>query len=238
MTPVGHAVLHAAALLAEGDVAGLRARVLEAGAWAPLILAGLMIFQALIAPLPASPVTYVNGLLFGVWWGGVLSWASALVAAAICFGLSRQFGRPLAERLMSPRAVEWSSPFFERFGVYAVLLGRLLPFVSFDVVSYGAGLTRMSFTGFIAATAIGMIPGTLLYSYLGQRGAESGAALMWTLVAVTALGLVALLLGPKVTRRLMAAQEDPEPAGQRQRGPNQRPGGETPHRKGRTPWRS
>jgi uncharacterized membrane protein YdjX (TVP38/TMEM64 family) len=215
VTPIRHGVFRAVILLAEGDVVGLRAQVLDAGIWAPLVLAGLMVLQAVIAPLPSSPITYVNGLLFGLWWGGLLSWASALVAAAICFGLSRRFGRPIAQRLVTARAVEWSDRFFERFGVYAVLLGRLLPFVSFDVVSYGAGLTRMSFTGFMAATAIGMIPGTLLYAYLGRLGGESGVALMWTLVALTALGLVVLLAGTKVTGRLVVTGEDFEPGGRR-----------------------
>jgi uncharacterized membrane protein YdjX (TVP38/TMEM64 family) len=214
VTPIRHGVVRAVIRLAEGDVAGLSAQVLDAGVWAPLVLAGLMILQAVIAPLPSSPVTYVNGLLFGLWWGGLLSWASALVAAAICFALSRRFGRPIAQRLVTARAVEWSDRFFERFGAYAVLLGRLLPFVSFDVVSYGAGLTRMSFTGFMAATAIGMIPGTLLYAYLGRLGGESGGALMWTLVALTALGLVMLLARTKVTRRLVVTG-DFEPDGRR-----------------------
>jgi uncharacterized membrane protein YdjX (TVP38/TMEM64 family) len=211
LTPIRHGVFRAVMLLAEGDVAGLRAQVLDAGVWAPLVLAGLMILQAVIAPLPSSPVTYVNGLLFGLWWGGLLSWASALVAAAICFALSRHFGRPIAQRLVTARAIEWSDRFFERFGAYAVLLGRLLPFVSFDVVSYGAGLTRMSFTGFMAATAIGMIPGTLLYAYLGRLGGDSGVALMWTLAALTALGVVVLLAGTKVTQRLVVTRKEFDP---------------------------
>lgn len=212
--PMRHGAVRAVMLLSEGDVAGLRALVLDAGAWAPLVLAGLMILQAIVAPLPSSPVTYVNGLLFGFWWGGLLSWASALVAAAICFGLARRFGRSVAQRLMTARAIEWSDRFFVRFGAYAVLLGRLLPVVSFDVVSYGAGLTRMSFLGFITATAIGMIPGTLLYTYLGRLGGESGTALMWTLMALTALGLIVLLAGRKVTRGLVAPAGSSEPDSQ------------------------
>jgi uncharacterized membrane protein YdjX (TVP38/TMEM64 family) len=214
-TPLGHALLRAVALLAAGDVDGLRTLVLEAGAVAPAVLAGLMILQAVIVPLPSSPVTYVNGLLFGVWWGGLLSWASALLAAALCFALSRRFGRPVAGRVVTARAIEWSDRFFGRFGAYAVLVGRLLPVVSFDVISYGAGLTRMSFAGFMTATATGMIPGTLLYAYLGELGRESGAALMWTLAALTALGLVVLLAGRRFSRRLIASPGDCQPGVQR-----------------------
>lgn len=44
--------------------------------------------QALVAPLPAFPLMYANGLLFGTLWGGLLSWASILVPAVLCFGLA------------------------------------------------------------------------------------------------------------------------------------------------------
>ena len=198
------AALNAVEVLARADVGALRAYVLGFGAWAPLVSAGLMIVQAILAPLPSSPVTFVNGLVFGTWWGGLLSWASALVGAGICFWLSRRFGRPLAERLVSPQALAWSDGFFGRFGAHAVLLGRLLPVVSFDVVSYGAGLTGMSFFVFMLATAIGMIPGTLLYSYLGHLGGRSARALLWTIAAITALGVLVLFLKPTLSGRLVA----------------------------------
>jgi uncharacterized membrane protein YdjX (TVP38/TMEM64 family) len=133
------ALTDAVPLLARADVGALRGYLLGFGAWAPLVSAGLMILQAVVAPLPASPITYVNGLVFGTWSGGLLSWASALVAAAISFSLSRRLGRPIAERLVTRRALEWSDAFVARFGPRAVLISRLLPMVPFDVVSYGAG---------------------------------------------------------------------------------------------------
>lgn len=207
-SPLGRAIARGLVLLANGDVNGLRTYVLGAGVWAPAVMAGLMVLQAVIAPLPSSPVSYVNGLLFGVWWGGVLSWASALLAAAVCFALSRHFGRPAAERLITRSAVEWSDRFFRRFGAYAVLIGRLVPIVSFDVVSYGAGLTRMSFNSFIIATAVGMIPGTLLYVYLGRLGRQSGGALMWTLTALTALGVIVALAARIFSKRLLKTPAD------------------------------
>ena len=191
-------------LLAAGDVGRIRRWILGFGVWAPVASAALMLLQAVVAPLPASPVTYANGLLFGVWWGSLLSWASALIAAALCFGLSRWFGRPLAERLVTRAAVEWSDAFFARWGLWAVLVGRLLPVVSFDVVSYGAGLTPMRFGGFLLATALGMIPGTLLYAWLGHVGSGSGGALLWTFAALTALGAVAVAVKPALMQRLPA----------------------------------
>jgi uncharacterized membrane protein YdjX (TVP38/TMEM64 family) len=49
----------------------------------------------------------------------------------------------------------------------SILVARLLPFISFDIVSYVAGLTSMSFLGFFVATGIGQLPATIVYSYVG-----------------------------------------------------------------------
>ena len=64
--------------------------------------------------------------------------------------------------------------FFERYGDRAILICRLLPFVSFDFVSYGAGLTNMGFWRFFIATGVGQLPATIVYSYVG--GTLSGGA--------------------------------------------------------------
>jgi uncharacterized membrane protein YdjX (TVP38/TMEM64 family) len=203
-SPLGAALVEAARLLVRGDAGALREAVLAAGAWAPVVSIALMVLQAVVAPLPSSPVTYANGLVFGVWWGSLISWSGALLAAAICFGLGRRLGRPVVERIVSRPALAAADAFLARFGTRAVLLGRLLPVVSFDVVSYAAGATRIPLPGFLVATAIGMIPGTILYSALGDLGGGSGRALLWTLAALTALGVLVGTLAPRLGRWLMA----------------------------------
>lgn len=200
LTPARGAVT----LLASGDVGAIRAWVLGFGVWAPIASVALMLLQTVVAPLPSSPITFANGLVFGVWWGALLSWSSALGSAAVAFGLSRAFGRPVAERLATRAAVAWSDAFFARWGLWAMLVGRMLPVVSFDVISYAAGLTPMRFGAFLLATAIGMIPGTLLYAWLGHLGGRSAAALLWTLAALTALGALAVAFSPAATRWLAA----------------------------------
>ncbi len=82
----------AAGILYRGDISGLRDYILSFGAWAPVVSALLMIFQALVAPLPAFVLTFANGLAFGTFWGGMLSLGSATLAAAISFWLARALG--------------------------------------------------------------------------------------------------------------------------------------------------
>jgi uncharacterized membrane protein YdjX (TVP38/TMEM64 family) len=149
------------------DIDKIKEYILSFGVLAPLISFLLMVFQAILAPLPAFLITFANAALFGWVYGAALSWASAMVGALLCFYIAQFLGRDVVEKLTSKMALESVDAFFERHGVYAILIARLLPFISFDVVSYAAGLTSMKLRSFLVATGIGQLPATLGYSYVG-----------------------------------------------------------------------
>ena len=182
------------ALLAAGDLTGLRDYLRGFGVWAPLASAGLMQLQALFAPLPSLPLMYANGLLFGTWWGGLLSWASILASALLCFGLARLWGRPLVERLVSPRALVWVDARVLRYGAVAVFLTRLTPLSSFDLLSYAAGLTSMRLAPFSLATALGMAPAIFLVAAAGELGLTSYWALLGGVLGLAALAVLGALV--------------------------------------------
>jgi uncharacterized membrane protein YdjX (TVP38/TMEM64 family) len=176
-------------LLARADIAPLREYVLAFGWWAPVISTALQILTSIIAPLPSFVLAFVNAMLFGFWWGALLTWTSALLAAAICFAIARVLGRPAVERFVPARALETTDRFFVRHGVLAVLVARLIPFVNPDVVSYAAGLTNMRWRLFMLSIALGSLPSTALYSYLGARGVTQVG---WLLIPLVVLGLLAM----------------------------------------------
>ena len=149
------------------DIDKIKEYLLSFGVLAPLISFLLMVFQAILAPLPAFLITFANAALFGWVYGAALSWASAMVGALLCFYIAQFLGRDVVEKLTSKMALESVDAFFERHGAYAILIARLLPFISFDVVSYAAGLTSMKLRSFLVATGIGQLPATLVYSYVG-----------------------------------------------------------------------
>jgi uncharacterized membrane protein YdjX (TVP38/TMEM64 family) len=175
-------------LAARADIAPLRDYLLGFGWWAPVVSTALQVITSVIAPLPSFVLAFVNAMLFGLWWGGLLTWSTALLAAAICFGMSRALGRPVVERFVPRGALEGADRFFVRHGAWAVLVARLIPFVNPDVISYAAGLTPMRWRLFMASIAVGSVPSTLLYSYLGSRGVTSVG---WLLVPLVVLGLLA-----------------------------------------------
>ena len=178
------------------------------GVLAPVVSALLMIFQSIAAPLPAFLITFANGLLFGVWWGAALSWSSAMLGAALCFFIARHLGRPVVVKLTSESALTTSDRFFERYGKHAVLIARLVPIVSFDIISYGSGLTGMPFLGFWIATGIGQLPATVLYAYLGDAATGTIKILFWTFGIVIAISIVMLLIKRRSKGRLTASPEE------------------------------
>lgn len=167
VTPVRDGLKNIVLLFSKLDVEAVKEYILSFGIWAPIVSFLLMIFQSVAAPLPAFLITFANAGLFGWLKGALLSWSSAMAGAALCFYIARIYGRNTAEKLTSKFALEEIDKFFDRYGDYAILIARLLPFISFDVVSYAAGLTAIGFWPFFWATGVGQLPATLVYSYVG-----------------------------------------------------------------------
>ena len=173
-------VHRALGILGRGDIAGLRDYILSFGFLAPVASCFLMVLQALVAPVPSFLITFANGLAFGVFWGWMLSLFGHVLAAAVCFGISRSLGRVPVEVLVGKTGLQSADRWFARWGMYAVFFARLVPGIGFDVISYAAGLTRMRFRNFLIATALGIFPQTLLYSFLGRQAPEYVALFLMT----------------------------------------------------------
>ncbi|WP_420846592.1 TVP38/TMEM64 family protein [Mordavella massiliensis] len=157
------------------------------GPYAAAISFLLMIFQSVAAPLPAFLITFANAAVFGWWRGAILSWTSAMAGALVCFLIARIAGRDVVEKLTSRFAMDSVDTYFEKYGRHTILICRLLPFVSFDLVSYAAGLTSMKALPFIVATGIGQLPATLVYSYVGGMLTGSVKTVVTALLILFAL---------------------------------------------------
>jgi len=131
------------------------------------ILFVAMIVQALAIPIPSEFVLICGGAAFGVFSGWLVGALGSLVAAFIGFYISRKGGRSVAIRFVGERGIEFADNWFNRWGIWAVLFGRIAPFIPFDVISYSAGLTQMKFRSFIVPTIIGTLPRALFYAFLG-----------------------------------------------------------------------
>jgi uncharacterized membrane protein YdjX (TVP38/TMEM64 family) len=183
-----------------GNIGRLKTFILSFGFWAPLISAFLMISQSVILFLPAFPIFVVNALAFGPIWGTLLSWSSAVLGSIICFGIAKTLGRPVVQRLVNKVHLEAADATLKRYEKYIILLFGFLPVISFDVISYAAGLTVLAYWEFIPLVCIAQVPSALFYSLLVNkidRGTLDAywiiAASLFFLVGIGSLAFRALL---------------------------------------------
>jgi uncharacterized membrane protein YdjX (TVP38/TMEM64 family) len=195
--------------LKDADVLGFKDYLLSFGPLAAVVSALLMVFQSIVAPLPAFVITFANGLLFGWVFGAVLSWSSAMLGAILCFYVAKFLGRPVVEKMVTKKALGWWDQFFAKYGKHAVFIARLLPIVSFDLVSYAAGVTSISFWQFFWATGLGQLPATILYSYLGQNATSTVKILFFMFTIVIALVVIGMILRSKWKSKGKSKQGDP-----------------------------
>ena len=112
----------------------------------------------------------------------------------MCFWIARILGRDVVERICTKGALASIEEFFAKYGKRCILVARLLPFISFDIVSYAAGLTSMGFWGFFVATGIGQLPACIVYSYVGGMLTGGAKKLFIGLMCLFALAIVVVLI--------------------------------------------
>lgn len=160
----------------------------QAGPWAPFLFMGLMALAVIISPIPSLPLDIAAGAAFGPFLGAGYAVLGAELGAIVSFLIGRALGREVLSRLLRMNIAFCETCSDHHLAIF-VFLSRLLPIFSFDLISYGAGLTNMSLRMFAFVTFLGMIPPTLALTYAGSS-VTGGSGL----TVVLGLAMVALLL--------------------------------------------
>ncbi len=221
---MGAAIIAAAVLLALLPVPRWTLQLVEAmrGAGALGVVGfSLAYLAAALLMLPGAILTLAAGFAYGPIWGTLLVSPVSVAAAALAFLASRSVARPAIERriLGSPRFAAIDAAVADG-GFRMVLLLRLSPILPYNLLNYALGLTRVGLTRYVAASFLGMLPGTFLYVYLGslatsaaelasgRRGPGAGGQLLfWGGLAATVLA--AWLVGRAARRALDQAMAKP-----------------------------
>ncbi|OGP75424.1 MAG: hypothetical protein A2W09_03265 [Deltaproteobacteria bacterium RBG_16_50_11] len=169
----------------------------DAGPLAPFFYMILMAGAVVISPIPSLPLDLASGTVFGTFWGTVYSVIGAEAGAVISFFIARALGREAITRLLK-NDIGFCDLCAEHHLFYIIFLARLLPVFSFDIISYGAGLTRISPRYFALATLLGVIPPTFLITYFGG-GIFSGSG--YTILLGGFLVLLFFLIPVWITRK-------------------------------------
>jgi uncharacterized membrane protein YdjX (TVP38/TMEM64 family) len=157
------------------------ARLLEwapgAGLWGALLF-GLAYIPAAVLFVPASVLTLGAGFVFGVAKGTVIVSLGSTAGAAAAFIVARTAGHDwVVGRMARHPAVDAIGRAVESEAFKVVFLTRLSPLFPFNLLNYAFGLSSVPFKTYVLASWVGMLPGTLMYIYLGSA-ARSVAALL------------------------------------------------------------
>jgi uncharacterized membrane protein YdjX (TVP38/TMEM64 family) len=197
---------------AGGWVARMREWVEAFGPAAPLVY-GLIYVLAVVLLIPGSSLTIGAGLAFGLGLGTLVVVVAANIGAALAFLLGRYLLRSRVERWLEGReklsAVDRA---VESQGWRVVGLTRLSPAFPFNVQNYFYGLTGVGFGSYVLASLVAMLPGTLLYVYIGVASAEVasaiGGAASWGRTVLLVAGLLATLLVVALVTRVAKRELD------------------------------
>jgi uncharacterized membrane protein YdjX (TVP38/TMEM64 family) len=160
--------------------------VARAGLWGPVVIVTLMTVAVVASPIPSAPIALAAGAAYGHLWGTVQVVIGAELGALIAFGLARVLGHDVLRRVFGDR-VDAGLLGSQTALTATVFASRLMPFVSFDMISYAAGLSRLHAWRFALATLAGIVPASFLLAHFGGEAVSGDLGRMtW---AVLGLGL-------------------------------------------------
>jgi uncharacterized membrane protein YdjX (TVP38/TMEM64 family) len=174
-------------LLHEGEI--LKGLIERLGLAGPVLIVGLMMVAIVISPIPSAPIALAAGAVYGHYWGTLYVAVGAESGALIAFGLARLLGAGAIQSWLGARpAATLLDRFYHSQNALAAMVfaTRLMPFLSFDVISYAAGLTPLKTWRFAVATLLGIIPVSFFLTHFGDTMATGD---------LRALGVTFLVLG-------------------------------------------
>lgn len=142
---------------------------------------GVTLYIGLWAVLPAfffpvALLALVGGAVFGLAAGSLYTFIGALINCSVMFFLPRFFGAEwLRSRLLSKLSPLWQERLIKaegRQGFVLLILLRLIPIVPYNLINYGFGMTHMPFTTYLLGSALGIIPGTLVFINVGNQALD------------------------------------------------------------------
>jgi len=168
----------------------------DLGAWGVLIF-GIVYIVATVLMVPVSVLTIVAGLAFGVVIGFPLVVVAATIGATLAFLVGRHLVHERVESLVATRPkLRAVNAAVSEGGWKVVGLLRLSPVLPFNLQNYFYGITDIKLAQYVPATFFGIMPGTLLYVYLGAAGkaasGDDGGPLQWTFFAVGLIATIAV----------------------------------------------
>ena len=172
------------------DLDAVTASIRGYGLWGPVVLFILFILQTFLAFIPGQALMIASGYVYGFSGGIMITWASLVLGGQMAFWLARRYGRPFAEKWISPSLLDrWDkSAAGQGIGFYVITL--VMPFFPNDAMCYVAGLGNMSHRRFLMANALGRGIASVLTVIVGAFAAQIPSLIWIAIIVFVVLGII------------------------------------------------
>ena len=184
----------ASAMLWFADQNAVAADIQEYGYWGPVVLFALFVLQVFFAFIPGQGLMLASANIYGFTGGFLISWISLAVGGQLAFWLARRYGRPFAEKWVSPSVLNrWDKSAAGR-GIAFYVITLVMPFFPNDAMCYVAGIGRMSSPRFLIANILGRGIASFFTALVGAYSGEN-PALFWVAVVIfIVIGIIGLIV--------------------------------------------
>lgn len=183
-------------VLTSSDNQRISAWVRQYGIWGPLCIILAMTAQMFLFVINVTLLVLVCILAYGPILGSLLAVASICVASTIGYFIGRSLGLHTVHKLIGQRTEEKITGFMENYGTGAVAIARFSPFLSNDAISFVAGILKMSYWKFMAATLAGITPLIILIAWMSESMDRLQSGLIW-ISAISIAGFIGYVLYDK-----------------------------------------
>ncbi len=168
--------------------------IVQAGPWGPVLIVVLMTASIVASPIPSAPIALVSGAAYGHVTGAIYVAIGSELGALSAFIIARHFGRDYVERWLGDKT-SYGLLGSQNLLMLTVFGSRLLPFISFDVMSYAAGLSRLHLWRFLLATLAGILPASFVLAHFGAEAmsGDLGEA-EWIVIGLGMMTAIPLIL--------------------------------------------
>lgn len=173
----------------------IQVRLQQIGSWGPIFIIVLMTGAIVMSPIPSAPIAIAAGVAYGHTWGTLYILIGAEIGALIAFSISRLLGYSAMKKRFGNQ-IKYKFLNSKKHIMFFVFVTRLIPFISFDIVSYAAGLTTISYLQFAIATFAGILPASFLLAHFGgEIASDDSQRIMITVLLLGAITVVTLMIG-------------------------------------------
>lgn len=152
-----------------GDIASLAEYLRSFGVWSVIVVLVLFVVMTFTIVFPFFILSGAAAIMYGVFWGTIISWAGEVIGAQFMFVFARYFFRnTVATWVSHSRYLKQVDDYSAENGFKALLVARLLPLAPSGIITAVAAISRISYQDFFLATLIGKLPPVVVKVIMGH----------------------------------------------------------------------